>query len=473
MTIVELGSALAETLPRLKTKLQLSGLVVAVVLAFLTNFAKPGDSTAVLTAGGVGVSIIIFAQIFHYLGNFPPNDRAKLFLLSFLMFTIFILALLAMTVILIKRPTLSITQYRPNAAEIAAANSISQAARIPQPRHPSPAPNDPKIVQGKIVLNSLTPVEFSVPDAIQERDRLDAEYKYSVSDGVGKLDAKLGYSEESRSGHYPFGDFHNAISFGSPWLSFNVNNPTSDNIYLTLIKIEAISVKPIDEIILNVRGLPVVEAGKPIPMIIENEGWGKAKNATLRLRFARSLGGSRYALAREASISLGNFDKSAEIDLSPMIPPDNAWSHDPDFKRNKFCIRDGSLWIFAEFTYRDGLNKKKIETFRSYLTKCSSGGGGNTLPSIYMNVTLPSTTEEFPVFTPISECIAAKSAGKLVLRFLASRSSRYRLKFIVSDDNRTILERISEIDILVARNQYLDEVGNSTFLENTEKVGCT
>src|SRR5260370_40793276 len=95
MDINHYGEILARVLPKVKTKLQLSGLVVGVVIMMVAHFAKPGDTVAMLIAGSVGVSIVIFGQLFHFLGSFRPQDRPLVFLLTFAMFCVLVLALLA------------------------------------------------------------------------------------------------------------------------------------------------------------------------------------------------------------------------------------------------------------------------------------------------------------------------------------------------------------------------------------------
>lgn len=76
-----------EVLPNLKTKIQLSGLVITVVSFILINLLKPGSPlVAQLTIGSIGVVLIVFAQIFHFLKEFPENSRLILVLVIFISF---------------------------------------------------------------------------------------------------------------------------------------------------------------------------------------------------------------------------------------------------------------------------------------------------------------------------------------------------------------------------------------------------
>ncbi|MER8810383.1 hypothetical protein [Mesorhizobium australicum] len=94
MALDSLGKSLAMVLPRLRNKLQIAGLAVMVVGSLLSHFAAPGNTTAMLTGGAIGVSIIIFAQLFHFLNDFSEGSRPVVFLASFAMFCGLVLSLL-------------------------------------------------------------------------------------------------------------------------------------------------------------------------------------------------------------------------------------------------------------------------------------------------------------------------------------------------------------------------------------------
>jgi hypothetical protein len=94
MDLIKYGRILSELLPKLKTTLQLSGLALGLVFGLFVHFVKPGDNVALITAGSVGISLVIFGQLFHFLKEFRAIDRPKVFLFSFVMFCGFTLALL-------------------------------------------------------------------------------------------------------------------------------------------------------------------------------------------------------------------------------------------------------------------------------------------------------------------------------------------------------------------------------------------
>ena len=104
-----IGDSLVGVLPTLRNKLQITGLTVIVVGGLLIHFAQPGNTAAILTGGGIGVSMIIFAQLFHFLRDFPENARATTFLISFALFCFLNLALLILTIFLLSGPSMTVT----------------------------------------------------------------------------------------------------------------------------------------------------------------------------------------------------------------------------------------------------------------------------------------------------------------------------------------------------------------------------
>lgn len=79
-----------ETLPRIRTKIQLTGLVVTIVGYILVQATNPeAPISAQLAVGSIGIVIIVFAQIFHFLKDFPENSRLTLVLSLFIIFILY------------------------------------------------------------------------------------------------------------------------------------------------------------------------------------------------------------------------------------------------------------------------------------------------------------------------------------------------------------------------------------------------
>src|SRR5438874_11323207 len=90
--------SLVEALPKLRTKIQLSGLVVTVAAFVITKLAAPSSVPAQICAGAIGILIIVFAQFFENLQKFPEQRREHVFIKLFVVFCIFLLTLLIATV---------------------------------------------------------------------------------------------------------------------------------------------------------------------------------------------------------------------------------------------------------------------------------------------------------------------------------------------------------------------------------------
>lgn len=88
---------LVNILPKLRNQFGLIGLIVMVGAFVATRQIAPGSLNAQISAGGIGVTIVVFGQIFYFLKDIPARDRARLIMLMFLMFCAFIVALIAST----------------------------------------------------------------------------------------------------------------------------------------------------------------------------------------------------------------------------------------------------------------------------------------------------------------------------------------------------------------------------------------
>ncbi len=88
---------LVNILPKLRNQFGLIGLIVMVGAFVATRQIAPGSLNAQISAGGIGVTIIVFGQIFYFLKDIPAKDRVRLIVLMFLMFCAFIVALIAST----------------------------------------------------------------------------------------------------------------------------------------------------------------------------------------------------------------------------------------------------------------------------------------------------------------------------------------------------------------------------------------
>jgi hypothetical protein len=88
---------LVGVLPRIKTRLQYSGLLVAVAGFIATKAISPNAVSAQISAGAVGILFIVFGQVFARLESFPTQERTKLILWLFVLFALFTLGLVGLT----------------------------------------------------------------------------------------------------------------------------------------------------------------------------------------------------------------------------------------------------------------------------------------------------------------------------------------------------------------------------------------
>jgi hypothetical protein len=88
---------LVESLPRLRTRVQLFGLVVTVGAFIAVRTIAPNAMRAQISAGAIGVAFIVFGQVFSVLKDFPEKHRAGLILALFVVFCGFVISLIYAT----------------------------------------------------------------------------------------------------------------------------------------------------------------------------------------------------------------------------------------------------------------------------------------------------------------------------------------------------------------------------------------
>lgn len=98
-------SHLTDLLPKIRTRLQLSGLVITVGAFVAVRTIAPNAIKAQISAGAIGVAFVVFGQVFQVLKDFPEKDRAKVVITLFVVFCFFVLFLVGLTSVLVIKAT--------------------------------------------------------------------------------------------------------------------------------------------------------------------------------------------------------------------------------------------------------------------------------------------------------------------------------------------------------------------------------
>lgn len=88
-----------EFLPKLRTKIQLLGLIVFAATFVATQLIEPEYLKGAICVGAMGVFFIIFGFVFQYIGTFPPKERSKLIMFLATLFVILVLSMLALATV--------------------------------------------------------------------------------------------------------------------------------------------------------------------------------------------------------------------------------------------------------------------------------------------------------------------------------------------------------------------------------------
>jgi hypothetical protein len=457
MAMDGIGELLSRVLPRLSKPIQVAGLAIGLVYGLIVHFAAPGNIGALVTAGGVGVSFLIFGQLFSFLSAFPEKDRARVFLVSFAIFCCFTLALAAYSVVLLNSrsaPSMKIGPYEPTSLMFDRSHPISGNENAIGALSWSPS-------QRRYLMTSRRAMPAVVPIALQNTATQDVpmdvdyeakgtrnvQYTYSEPGGVPTLRAQFGYLRSSEGGHFPDADFHSDVSWGSPWISIDVANPSKSPLYLSKLKIEASEVSLINQVIIETGEIEIgsksIDNVPDTTLRLQNLGWGKVGDPTLYVRFGPSFQkGYVHPVTDWKSVKLESFDAYSTVELKPLLPDRSLWKH------HGKC---DTLVLLGRLKYRDENSKWKEATFSTFISTAYCEAGGNIPPSAVYNVTLPVDMSHYPIFPPISDCVRAGSADKFAMRFTSPRSAHFKLKVTVESTSGVVLQSPLDIDVLVPR----------------------
>jgi hypothetical protein len=120
--MIVMWEKLIDVLPRLRTAASIVGLVVCLGAFVAVNTISPKNVEAQLAAGAVGVTIIVFGQIFYFLKLIPSKQRAPYVVAMFLIFCCFAAGLIWLTARLVARTSIDAVQLQ--AADQQTANTL-------------------------------------------------------------------------------------------------------------------------------------------------------------------------------------------------------------------------------------------------------------------------------------------------------------------------------------------------------------
>lgn len=309
-----------------------------------------------ILVGGVGVGFIVFGQLLHFLTSFKEDSRPTVFLASFLSFLLFILFIFALVVLFVIHvqpgPTFSISAAK--AASFEDGDKLGVFSKVQDVGDE---------IGKKLSLPKITHAE-------------DVRYTYSDPGGIATLTSVFSYSQNSKSDQYPDGDFHEGVSWGHPWMSFNLANPTKAPIFYTVLQIDVIEMHLIKDVLLDIGEIDGYVSGKKQDMEIRNRGWGSARDAKLKLLVGSKDSAGAYSIIASKTYSIDRLDEVAIVDIADLVPLGAEWNHSSGSDMG--CAANGYLTAIGRLDYSDDRGAKQHETFRSTIYQCGGGGGEAT-----------------------------------------------------------------------------------------------
>src|SRR5690349_7747085 len=95
--ILPISAKAISILPKLRTPLQLSGLLVTIVAVLIVKIISPDNVAAMMSAGMIGIGLIVFATMFLILPLITERQRAIFFGFMFLIYACVTVYLIQLT----------------------------------------------------------------------------------------------------------------------------------------------------------------------------------------------------------------------------------------------------------------------------------------------------------------------------------------------------------------------------------------
>jgi tetratricopeptide (TPR) repeat protein len=126
---IDVFQSIVAILPSIRLPLQLIGLAITVAGFIIVQLVSPNNVAAMMSAGTVGVSLIIFATLFLILPLFPRNQRAAFVVVMFIIFVGTSIYLVKLTYDLVVERAREITE---NAYQTISANLSTRKLQLKQ-----------------------------------------------------------------------------------------------------------------------------------------------------------------------------------------------------------------------------------------------------------------------------------------------------------------------------------------------------
>ena len=404
MPIFNILTKLITVLPRVRTKIQLTGLVTTAAVALILQLYSPGNIPAILCGGMIGVSIIIFGQLFHFLTHFPKEHRAVVFLVAFGLFCAVIVSLsLAVYGFVKNTPSADVTLFQETLPD----SLMSERLR-----------------------------EF-VQEA-KEKGTL-VQYNYKRQKDSIKIYPSLPFLNALRSGGPIYPIWMQGLFFPVPVLSIKVNNPTDNPIFVSEIVFQIRKREPISEAFPLVEDLiyddPYRERSGGFSIL--NVGWGRMTDVVIQYKV--------IPMREELATKFGTH-VCCVPPLSDLAKMDGIdWQGDFPFKTDlpllseneSFQSFEGRLSktalerhstnrigiLYGILNYREESGEQKRLKMLCRVFYHNPGGPGRINPHYLYNVRLDPVGGPTELAFPISESVDAHSQEHFLLSVFTEKSA--------------------------------------------------
>jgi hypothetical protein len=396
-------TVLANALPKLRTRIQLAGFLVLVAAVLIVKVISPNNTKAMLSAGAIGVSLVVFGLVFQVLHLFPERQRIWLVLILFFMFCCFSVAMVVLTAsyILQSRPKVDVSLFEGRLPESLAGSAAYR--------------------EGVREFENVQPAHV-------------LSYNYTRNSDTALISYSMPYMDDYNSGRAVEDTQSSWFAWRKPILSVQLVNPsTNETLEIAELQIRlteaAESLEP-----LLMFWSPSVYKGSVSQLAITNLGSGEVLDPVIRygLRKAYTRIDEHSTEENDEPIekahlitkSLTSFDKGIHFDLNLEVPPT--------------LLKDPSTRLVGDLSYSTKTGNQRTIHFSLHLN--NEVNGGFFEPSYLYNVRLDAQRPNDTTYRSLSQRIKPGEAEHFLVSIDSQVSARYKFTVVLKASSGLTME---------------------------------
>ena len=274
---------------------------------------------------------------------------------------------------------------------------------------------------------------------------LTLHYNYSKENGILHIEPQMAYFDLLSQGGPIKGIHYQGTPFSCKWPEISIKsvNNKKETVYLTEVDVfvesSEVNLEPV---------LVIKDQSFDGVLIIENNGWGKVKNATINLSIRPSNSYEDLDPMKEDldhDINLGTFLETEYINITRNISSDIIG-------RNDFGYREVS--VIGKIVYQTENEENRSLWFKTrvILDHPINGRGGGCPPDYKYGLILEAGKSDYVEHLPISQSLSSGEVDHFLICIVSDKSSKFNISLSLKDGSGNVIHKEKlYLDIFVPR----------------------